>query len=241
MDFENALDFALISEGILKSDKVFDYANVLSVRLHSLVNSEYAKYFECTELLSKETFIRKLITSIDGKKAQIVNFNISHVDDRMAKAITKIISHILFTFNVESKQRGQIPFHIIIEEAHRYVQNDTDAEILGYNIFDRITKEGRKYGVLLGLITQRPSELSETSISQCSNFIILRTLHPRDLSFIKNMVPSVSSDIIEQLKSLQAGNCIAFGSAFKVPVAMKFDKADPEPLSNNVDLTSTWY
>ena len=240
-DFENALDFALISEGILKSDKVFDYANVLSVRLHSLVNSEYAKYFECTELLSKETFIRKLITSIDGKKAQIVNFNISHVDDRMAKAITKIISHILFTFNVESKQRGQIPFHIIIEEAHRYVQNDTDAEILGYNIFDRITKEGRKYGVLLGLITQRPSELSETSISQCSNFIILRTLHPRDLSFIKNMVPSVSSDIIEQLKSLQAGNCIAFGSAFKVPVAMKFDKADPEPLSNNVDLTSTWY
>ncbi|MBE6147198.1 MAG: ATP-binding protein [Firmicutes bacterium] len=240
-DLENALDFALISEGILKSDKVFDYANVLSVRLHSLVNSEYAKYFECTEMLSKETFIRRLITSIDGKKAQIVNFNISHVDDRMAKAITKIISHILFTFNVESKQRGKIPFHIIIEEAHRYVQNDTDAEILGYNIFDRITKEGRKYGVLLGLITQRPSELSETSISQCSNFIILRTLHPRDLSFIKNMVPSVSSDIIEQLKSLQAGNCIAFGTAFKIPVAMKFDKADPEPLSNNVDLISTWY
>lgn len=240
-DLENALDFALIGEGVLKSDRIFDYANILSVRLHSLASGEYAKYFECKEMISREAFIRGLITSLDGKKAQIVNFNISHVDDRMAKAITKIISHILFSFSVESRERAKIPFHIIIEEAHRYVQNDTDTEILGYNIFDRITKEGRKYGVILGLITQRPSELSETSISQCSNFLILRTLHPKDLNFIKNMVPSVSSEIIEQLKSLQAGNCIAFGSAFKIPVSMRFEKPDPEPLSSNADILKTWY
>ncbi len=240
-DLENALDFALIGEGVLKSDRIFDYANILSVRLHSLASGEYAKYFECKEMISRETFIRSLITAIDGKKAQIVNFNISHVDDRMAKAITKIISHILFSFSVEARERAKVPFHIIIEEAHRYVQNDTDMEILGYNIFDRITKEGRKYGVILGLITQRPSELSETSISQCSNFLILRTLHPKDLDFIKNMVPSVSSEIIEQLKSLQAGNCIAFGSAFKIPVSMRFEKPDPEPLSSNADILKTWY
>lgn len=240
-DLENALDFALIGEGVLKSDRIFDYANILSVRLHSLASSEYAKYFECKEMISRETFIRSLITAIDGKKAQIVNFNISHVDDRMAKAITKIISHILFSFSVEARERAKVPFHIIIEEAHRYVQNDTDTEILGYNIFDRITKEGRKYGVILGLITQRPSELSETSISQCSNFLILRTLHPKDLDFIKNMVPSVSSEIIEQLKLLQAGNCIAFGSAFKIPVSMRFEKPDPEPLSSNADILKTWY
>lgn len=240
-DLENALDFALIGEGVLKSDRIFDYANILSVRLHSLASGEYAKYFECKEMISRETFIRSLITAIDGKKAQIVNFNISHVDDRMAKAITKIISHILFSFSVEARERAKVPFHIIIEEAHRYVQNDTDTEILGYNIFDRITKEGRKYGVILGLITQRPSELSETSISQCSNFLILRTLHPKDLDFIKNMVPSVSSEIIEQLKSLQAGNCIVFGSAFKIPVSMRFEKPDPEPLSSNADILKTWY
>ncbi len=240
-DLENALDFALIGEGVLKSDRIFDYANILSVRLHTLASGEYAKYFDCKELISKETFIRSLITAIDGKKAQIVNFNISHVDDRMAKAITKIISHILFSFSVEARERAKVPFHIIIEEAHRYVQDDMDTEILGYNIFDRITKEGRKYGVILGLITQRPSELSETSISQCSNFLILRTLHPKDLDFIKNMVPSVSSEIIEQLKSLQAGNCIAFGSAFKIPVSMRFEKPDPEPLSSNADIFKTWY
>lgn len=240
-DLEKAMDFALISEGILKSNKVFDYANILSVRLHSLANSDAAVYFNSTELMSKEMFIRKLITSVEGKKCQIVNFNINYVDDRMAKAITKIISRLLFSYSTETLERGKVPFHIIIEEAHRYVQNDKDTDILGYNIFDRITKEGRKYAVLLGLITQRPSELSETSISQCSNFVILRMLHPRDLDYIRNMVPNISAEILEQLKTLAPGTCIAFGSAFKLPIVLKIDKPDPEPLSNNADIVNVWY
>lgn len=240
-DLELALDFSLISEGVLKSDKVFDYANVLSVRLHTLINGEYAAFFEYDEMIDRKSYIARLLTTNDGKKAQIVNFNINYVNDRMAKTLTKIISKMLFDFATESRDRGAIPFHIIIEEAHRYVQLDRDQELLGYNIFDRITKEGRKYGVLLGLITQRPSELSDTSISQCSNFIILRTLHPKDLAYIKQMVPNVSDEIIAHLKTLQPGNAIAFGSAFKVPVDVKIDKPNPEPLSSNSDIAKIWY
>ena len=148
---------------------------------------------------------------------------------------------MLFLVAVENNNRGSIPFHIIIEEAHRYVQKDKDVDILGYNIFERITKEGRKYGVFLGLITQRPSELSDTAISQCSNFIILRTLHPKDLDYIKNMVPNISSEIVQQLKSLQPGHCIAFGSAFKVPISMYVELPNPTPNSNNVNLGLIWY
>ncbi len=240
-DLELALDFSLISEGVLKSDKVFDYANVLSVRLHTLINGEYAAFFEYDEMIDRKSYIARLLTTNDGKKAQIVNFNINYVNDRMAKTLTKIISKMLFDFATESRDRGAIPFHIIIEEAHRYVQLDRDQELLGYNIFDRITKEGRKYGVLLGLITQRPSELSDTSISQCSNFIILRTLHPKDLAYIKQMVPNVSDEIIAHLKTLQPGNAIAFGSAFKVPVDVKIDRPNPEPLSSNSDIAKIWY
>ena len=128
-----------------------------------------------------------------------------------------------------------------MEEAHRYVQNDNDVKLLGYNIFDRIAKEGRKYGVLLGLISQRPTELSDTAISQCSNFIIFRTYHPKDLEYIKSMVPNVSTEIIKYLKTLQPGNCIVFGSAFKVPISMKLDKPVPEPLSNNADIMKSWF
>ena len=240
-DLETAMDFALISEGVLKSDKVYDYANVLSVRLHSLVNSPNHVFFDSTAYIDRATYINDLFTDVNGNHCQIVNFNFSYIDDRLAKVITKILSKLVFDYTVENPNRGSMPFHIIIEEAHRYVQKDTDTEILGYNIFDRITKEGRKYGALLGLITQRPSELSDTAISQCSNFIVLRTLHPKDLHYIKEMVPNVSAEIVEELKNLKPGNCIAFGNAFKVPISMYFQKANPEPLSNNVDVSSVWY
>ena len=241
-NLEEALEFALISEGILKSEKVYDFANVLSVRLHTLANSPNRQYFEYPEYTDRNSYVRELLTDrLTGNKCQIVNFNINYVDDRLAKVITKILSKMLFSLAVENNSRGSIPFHIIIEEAHRYVQNDKDIDILGYNIFDRITKEGRKYGVFLALITQRPSELSDTAISQCSNFIILRTLHPKDLQYIKEMVPNISSEVVQQLKSLQPGNCIAFGSAFKIPISMHVEFPNPAPNSNNVDLATIWY
>ena len=241
-NLEEALEFALISEGVLKSEKVYDNANVLSVRLHSLVNSNNREYFEYPKFIDRDGYIAELLTDkLTGKKCQIVNFNINYVDDRLAKVITKILSKMLFSIAVENDARGSIPFHILIEEAHRYVQKDRDIEILGYNIFERITKEGRKYGIFLGLITQRPSELSDTTISQCSNFVILRTIHPKDLDYIKNMVPNISSEVVQQLKSLQPGNCIAFGNAFKVPISMHVEFPNPAPNSNNVDLSTVWY
>lgn len=240
-DLEQALDFSLISEGILKSDKVFDYANILSVRLHSIANSDTAEFFKYDKMVTRSGYISDLLTTFEGGKAQLVDFNINYVDDRIAKVMTKIISKILFDYSVNNENRGSFPFHIIIEEAHRYVQNDKDAELLGYNIFDRITKEGRKYGILLGLITQRPSELSETSISQCSNFLVLRTLHPKDLRYIKEMVPNVSEEVLSILKTLQPGSAIAFGSAFKVPISLKMDRPNPEPYSNNSDIAKIWY
>lgn len=240
-DLEQALEFSLISEGILNSDKVYDYANVLKVRLHSLINSDAAQYFDFPNMISREVYIDNFTKTADGKKAQIVDININYVNDRLAKSITKIISKMIFDRACFNSNRGCNPTHIIIEEAHRYVQRDNDVELLGYNIFERITKEGRKYGVILGLITQRPSELSETCISQCANFIILRTLHPKDLSYIREMVPNISEESTRQLKTLQPGNALAFGSAFKVPVEIKFDKPNPEPLSSNSDIVSAWF
>jgi hypothetical protein len=239
-DLEKALEFALISEGMFKSNRVYDLANVLLVRLHNLANSNEKIFFSYPEYITRENYIMELLTAKNNGKCQIVNFNISYIDDRLAKAITKIISRLLFKQAVSMDSRGRMPYHIVIEEAHRYVQKDTDSEILGYNIFERITKEGRKYGVILGFITQRPSELSETAISQCSNFMILKMSHPKDLAYIKSMVPNVTEDIVEKIKNLKPGNCIAFGMAFKVPVNIQIAMPNPEPLSNNVDIVKCW-
>ena len=240
-DLEMAMEFALINEGILKSSKVFDYANILSVRLHTLVNSEYKEFFSYPNYITMDEYVNSLLIANDGSKCQIVNFNINYVDDRTAKVITKIVSRMLFNVASNTIPRGSRAFHIIIEEAHRYVIKDNDVDLLGYNIFERITKEGRKYGIFLGLITQRPSELSDTCISQCTNFVILRTLHPKDLDYIKNMVPNISIEIVQQLKNLKPGNCIAFGNAFKVPVSMYIDLPNPRPMSNNVDIVGVWF
>ena len=241
-DLELAMDFALINEGILKSDKVFDNANVMSVRLHTLAVGDNSQYFSYPNYVTRDEYIESLLWNANtNRRAQIVNFNINYVDDRLAKVMTKILSRMLFLKASTERPRGSRAYHIIIEEAHRYVQHDSDLEILGYNIFERISKEGRKYGVFLALITQRPSELSDTCVSQCANFIILRTMHPVDLKYIKEMVPNISQEIVLQLKNLKPGNCIAFGSAFKVPTSMYIDIPDPRPLSNNVDLENVWY
>lgn len=241
-DLELAMEFALISEGILKSDKVFDVANVMSVRLHTLATGDNRHYFSYPKYVTRDQFVDSLLWDPKtNTKAQIVNFNINYIDDRLAKVITKILSRMFFLKASTTKPRGSLAYHIIIEEAHRYVQHDSDVQLLGYNIFERIAKEGRKYGMFLALITQRPSELSDTCVSQCMNFVILRTLHPTDLKYIKEMVPNVSSEIVLQLKNLKPGNCIAFGSAFKVPTSMYVDLPNPRPLSNNVDLENVWY
>ena len=240
-DLETALDFALISEGVLKSDKVFDYTNTIKVRLHSIINSSTAMYFDYDGYITREKYIKRILTASNGYKAQIINFNINYIDDRLAKVITKIYSKLLFDFAAQLKQRASFPFHIILEEAHRYVQNDNDVYLLGYNIFERIAKEGRKYGVLLGLISQRPSELSETTLSQCANFLILRMYHPKDLNYIKDMIPNITSEITAKSKLLQPGNCIAFGQAFKVPAIIQMDKPNPTPYSDNCNITEVWF
>lgn len=240
-NLKEAFEFALISEGILKSDKLYDKANVLKVRLDSLIKGEYAEYFKMDRYVDKNTFIKELITAPNGGRAQIININISYLDDRLAKTICKIYAKLLFDFTSKLQQRGSFPVHLILEEAHRYVQQDSDTKILGYNIFDRIAKEGRKYGVILGLISQRPSEMSETVLSQCSNFLIFKMQHPRDVQFIKQMVPFITDEIVEKMKGLQPGTCVVFGSAFKLPTIVKMEMPYPQPMSQNVDVSRLWY
>ena len=238
-DIYYALEFALISEGVLKSDKMFDDYNQLKVRLQQIINSDYKQLFNVGDYISKGEYIRRLFNS--DKNYQIINFNLNRIDDRLAKKITKIYSKMFFDFVTNLDDRGSYPIHIILEEAHRYVQNDNDINILGYNIFDRITKEGRKYGIILGLITQRPSELSITSLSQCSNFIVLRMFYPDDLNIVKSITSNINDSIFEKIKSFLPGNALVFGTSFKMPLLVKFDLPDPMPESTSVNISDEWY
>ena len=238
-DIYYAMEFALISEGVLKSDKMYDLYNQLKVRLQQIINSDYKEYFKVGEFISKGEYVRNLFRS--ERNYQIINFNLNYIDERMAKKLTKILSKMFFDFVTNLDDRGTYPIHIILEEAHRYVQNDNDINILGYNIFDRITKEGRKYGVILGMITQRPSELSVTSLSQCSNFIVLRMFYPDDLNMIKSITSNITDSTFEKLKSFLPGNALVFGTSFKLPLLVKVDLPNPMPESTSVNISDKWY
>ena len=236
---EKALNFTLISEGWLRNKNTYGDAVTIKVRLHSLIVGPYAKYFDVSEYVTQEQYLSSLLIN-DGKKYQLVNINFDDVDDWFAKVITKVYTRLMFDFAKNLKDRATIPFNIIVEEAHRYIQNDTDRFLIGYNIFERVAKEGRKYGVLLGLISQRPVELSDTVISQCSSFLIFKMNHPVDVEYIRKMVPNISDEIVEKQKTLQSGTCLGFGMAFKIPLIVKLKMPDPQPSSGNCDVVKIW-
>lgn len=238
-DLEKALSFTLIGDGFLNNRIMQDNAVIMQVRLHSINNSSNRKFFDVPNYITLENYISSLIVH-NNKRSQIVNINLEDVDDNLAKTMVKIFSKMIFDFAKSRKERAAIPFHLFIEEAHRYVVSDNDHFLLGYNIFERIAKEGRKYGVMLDLISQRPVEISETVIAQMSNFCILKMTHPRDLEYINKMLPNISGDIIEKLTSLQSGTLVAFGNAFKIPVIVKMDMPNPAPYSSNCNVVERW-
>ena len=238
-DMEKALEFTLIGEGFLNNRLMQDSAIILKVRLHSIINSRNALYFDIKQYITLEQYISSLIV-LNHRRSQIININLEDVDDNLAKVIVKIVSKMIFDFSKSRKVRASIPFHLIIEEAHRYVVADNDKFLLGYNIFERIAKEGRKYGVLIDLISQRPVDISETVVAQMSNFLVLKMTHPKDLEYIEKMLPNVSSDIIEKLNSLQSGTLVSFGNAFKIPLLIKMDLPSPLPYSSNCDVIARW-
>lgn len=238
-DLEVALNFTLYSERYLLNEAMYDSAMSLKVRLHDLATRQNASFFSADGYITIDEYIKKIQIS-GNKKCQIVNFNLEDVDDRFARSIVKIFGRMFMKFTRALQARATFPIHMILEEAHRYVLEGDDKALLGYNIFERIAKEGRKYGLLLDLITQRPTDLNENVISQCANFLIFKINHPADLDYISKSVPNMSEDVVEKQKTLQAGTCVAFGRIFKIPMIVKMERADPPPTSANCEIYNNW-
>jgi DNA helicase HerA-like ATPase len=238
-DLEIALNFTLYSERYLLNDDMYDAAMSLKVKLHDLANRGNGIFFSADRYITIEEYIKQL--QVNGnKKSQIVNFNLEDVDDRFARCVVKIFGRMFMKYTKGLENRASFPIHMILEEAHRYVMESDDKSLIGYNIFERIAKEGRKYGLLLDLITQRPIDINENVISQCANFLIFKINHPADLEYIAKSVPNMSEDIIEKQKTLQPGTCVAFGRIFKIPMIVKMEKADPPPTSANCEIYNNW-
>ncbi len=238
-DLEVALNFTLYSERYLLNEAMYDSAMSLKVKLHNLASRTNSQFFSSDRYITIDEYIKRI--QINGnKKSQIVNFNLEDVDDRFARTVVKIFGRMFMKYTRSLENRASFPIHMILEEAHRYVIENDDKKLLGYNIFERIAKEGRKYGLIMDIITQRPTDLNENVISQCANFLIFKINHPADLEYIAKSVPNMSEDVVEKQKTLQSGTCVAFGRIFKIPMIVKMEKACPPPTSANCEIYNNW-
>ena len=235
-DFIKAVEFATLYEGSISSQRIQEYTSTLMTRLQSLQDGVQGRIFSKTEFNTVEEYIKSLL----GEN-QIVDLDISSLDDSSAEVVTKVLAKLILDYLKGREIKAETPINFIIEEAHRFIKNDTNYGVIGYNIFERSAKEGRKFGMLLGISSQRPSELSKTVVSQCSNFIIHRVQNPDDLQYLSKMVPYVNNNMIDRLTYIQTGNALVFGSAINLPTLTQFEQANPATDSGNAKISEKWY
>lgn len=235
-EFYQAVQFATLYEGSISSQRIQEYTSTLVTRLQSLQEGIQGKILAKTEFTTVDDYVDYILGS-----NQVVNIDVSILDDASAEVVTKVLAKLLLDYLKRKTKKADMPINFLIEEAHRFVRNEISYGPVGYNIFERIAKEGRKFGLLLGISSQRPSELSKTVVSQCSNFIIHRVQNPDDLQYITKMVPYVNQSMIERLTYLQTGNALIFGTAIKLPTLTSFEKANPQPDSDNAKISEKWY
>lgn len=182
------------------------------------------------------------------QQSNISIVDVSGVPFEVLSIVVSLISRMIFDFGFHySKLRHKIqevsdvPIMIVCEEAHNYVPRSGGAQ---YNAsrksIERIAKEGRKYGVTLMVVSQRPSEVSETIFSQCSNFVALRLTNVIDQSYIKSLLPDLSAGIGDLLPNLAQGEFLAVGDAVLMPTVGKFALPNPEPQSRSVMYLQEW-
>lgn len=235
-DFSQAVEFATLYEGSISSQRIQEYTATLMTRLNTIQEGIQGRILSRTTYNTIDDYIDMLL----GEN-QIVDLDISTLDDASAEVVTKVLAKLLLDYLKRREIKADSPINFIIEEAHRFIKNEANYGAVGYNIFERIAKEGRKFGMLLGISSQRPSELSKTVVSQCSNFIVHRVQNPDDLQYISRMVPYINQNMIERLTYLQTGNALVFGSAINLPTLTKFAQANPTTDSDNAKISEKWY
>ena len=140
-----------------------------------------------------------------------------------------------------TRKYRDFPILLICEEAHAYIPRASESQFAGSRkSMERIAKEGRKYGVGLAVVSQRPHEVSETVLAQCGTFICLRITNPDDQAYVRSLVPESEGDLVSVLAGLGRGEALVLGEAVPLPTRLQFDKPNPTPNSDDVDFYGKW-
>ena len=181
-------------------------------------------------------------------KSNITIVDLSGVPFEVLSITVSLISRLIFDFcfhyskiKHDKNELNDIPVMLVCEEAHNYVpRNDSAMYKASRKSIERIAKEGRKYGLNLMVVSQRPSEVSETIFAQCNNFLSLRLSNYNDQNYIKNLLPDNSNAITDILPNLAPGESIIVGDCIAIPSVLKIEMPNPEPKSQSVKVLTEW-
>lgn len=178
---------------------------------------------------------------LGSKKAAVTVVDLSSVPFDVRPTVAAQIGRLAFEFNYWNPTYREFPILLMCEEAHAYIPRASESQFAGSRkSMERIAKEGRKYGVGLAIVSQRPHEVSETVLAQCGTFVCLRITNPDDQSYVRSLVPESEGDLVSVLAGLARGEALILGEAVPLPTRAQFDRPAPSPNSDDVDFYGKW-
>ncbi|PYZ97008.1 Bipolar DNA helicase [Alteribacter lacisalsi] len=228
-------------------------------RMKGKINDNRLKFLSLGEKVNEfDIQFVKVLENIIGynkeKKANISIIDISGVPFEVLNITVSLVSRLLFEYGyffkkyyeernelTDTEKEDYLPLMLVYEEAHKYVPKSSEAKYKSSRIsIERIAKEGRKYGVTAMIVSQRPSEISETIFSQCSNFVAMRLTNPEDQNYIKKLLPDSLEALTASISTLQRGQAILTGEAIIMPSLVQIDPCIPAPSSSDIRYLEEW-
>ena len=209
----------------------------------AFVLGDFHKLFsnENNDLFSE--YYKKILPDLEKDKTnQVTIIDMSLLPYEVLETITGLVGRLILEFSSRIEPRGSFPMVIVLEEAQNYIPeiNRKDRTSISKRVFERVAREGRKYGISLVVSSQRPSELSKTVLSQCNSFVIHRLQNPEDQKYVRQLVSAANEDILAQLPILPQQHAIIMGDAVRTPVQVRLNNANPKPDSENPKFIEKW-
>lgn len=240
-----AIDIVLLEEEAKGNLRIREFTSTMMSRLDYFLSNPDCDFMRdnIANYTNEKDYLNKCFgISSANIENQLIIIDSSEIGTDILELMTSVVSRMIFDYR--KKQDGDLrrknPVHLILDEAHRYIKKDTDY-ILKENIFERIAREGRKFSLYLLISSQRPSELSSTVLSQCGNYIIHRIQNDLDMRYIYSVLPYFSDDYTTKIKQSVPGEALIFGNCVPLPLQVKVHRANPDPNSDNCDISHEWF
>jgi len=225
---------------LMLKDNSIDNRNILTYFISFLLG-DYNRFYKNVE---NESFIKKYNDEAQPQKLdktnQITIVDVSQLPFEVLETVTALLGRLIIEFvsHFMPENRGKFPIVIVLEEAQNYIAEKNDS--VAKTVFERIAREGRKYGISLIVCSQRPSELSKTVLSQCNSFVIHRLQNPEDQKYIRGLISSANADILDQLPIIPQQHAIITGDCVRTPIQVRIDDVFPTPNSHNPKFIERW-